>query len=258
MLRKIFSPHALLLVAIFVASLTYNLLDAPLSEPSFWATASLAFVLFCAILLVFGPRNLKEANHGLTLIMKGRYGEALALLERAEKRWIRIATVRHNRAIALLGLWRLDEAHALLSAILKRPLAGERSLHMLTKPELALAHALMGEAEAAREIIATSPSAPVLLLTSAVLAVREGRYDEVETLLGGREIVNLSGYHRALADALVDWSRLETGKRPAPTNHRETLFGADGPGTLPTHWPELLAAIDRLGAERNAPAQSSA
>lgn len=258
MIRKLFSPQWVLLAAIFVMAWTFNVVDEPLTDPRFQASAFLAGMLFCAIVLVFGQRNLKTANEGVALIQQGRHAEALALYEQLEKRWVRVATVRNNRSHALLGLWRIDEAHALQSAILERPLAGERTLHFLTRPEFALTCALMGDAEPAREIIRTSASTPVLLLASAVLSIRDGRFEEVDSLLGGREIVNLSGYHRALADALLDWSRLETGKRTSPTDHRNRLFGADGAGTLPPHWPELLATIDRLQSQNRPPAAAGA
>lgn len=145
----------------------------------------------------------------------------------------------------------------------------------MARPEFALTNALMGHVEYASQIVAaTMPSpSPSLHLASAVVAAREGRFGEaqtildgvalqegrhgeVETLMGPSGTVNFGSYQRAFVEALRDWSRLELGKTPSPVDHRVQLFGDGGPGSLPKHWPELVAAMDRLaleGAQATAP-----
>ena len=153
-----------------------------------------------------------------------------------------------NRAAALLALWRLDEARALLHPLVQKPHSEQKPLMFVARPALALCTALLGDRTAAIREIALQPEAPLSLLAGAVLAIRGGEFEKARRLLERNELDELAGTQRALTEALQAWcvARLTGEHRPISVVR---LLGEAGPDALRRAWPEF---VDWLELERAA------
>ena len=113
----------------------------------------------------------------------------------------------------------------------------------LARPALALCTALLGDLPAARGEIALEPDAPLSLLASAVLAIRDGELEEARRVLERNELDQLAGTQRGFAEALHAWcvARL-TGETRAISAVK--IFGEAGPEALRRAWPEFVGWLE--------------
>jgi tetratricopeptide (TPR) repeat protein len=209
------------------------------------------FAVFLSVFVLFFSWA-RAANRfsveGNSLLAQGRFVEAIAMFERAAKLARRSNVVPYYRGVALMCLWRIDEADASFEEAAAQRLS-TADLTKLLFPSRSLSAALAGRVDVARSRIDEAErmgagNTAEALLARAVLHARAGEWAEARVLLQRYEVKLLGGPIRGLADALYAWcvERL-TGELRAVD--RVALQGEAGPDGLKKVWPELVAFVDR-------------
>lgn len=215
---------------------------------SWFPFASFAVFLSVFVLLFSWARAANRLSvEGNSLLSQGRFVEAIAMFERAAKLARRSNVIPYYRGVALMCLWRLDEAEqSFAEAAAQRFVAAD--LTKLLYPSRSLAAALNGRTDEARARIAEAErlgagNTAEVTLARAVLHARAGEWAAARGLLQRYEVKLLGGPMRGLADALYAWcvERL-TGELRAVD--RVGLQGEAGPDGLKKVWPELVAFVD--------------
>lgn len=209
------------------------------------------FAVFLAVFVLFLSWA-RAANRlsveGNSFLSQGRFVDAIAMFERAAKLARRSNVIPYYRGIALMCLWRVEEAdRSFAESAAQRVVAAD--LTKLLYPSRSLSAALLGREADARarlgdaERVGAGTTAEALL-ARAVMAVRAQRWDEAQGLLQRYEVKLLGGPTRGLADALYAWcvEQLTGDLRPVD---RVGLLGETGPEALRKLWPELWAFVER-------------
>lgn len=209
------------------------------------------FAVFLAVFVLFLSWA-RAANRlsveGNSFLAQGRFVDAIGMFERAAKLARRSNVIPYYRGIALLCLWRVEEAErAFAEAAGQRVVAAD--LTKLLHPSRSLAAALLGREAEARVRLAEAErvgagSTAEVLLARAVLAGRAQRWDEARGLLQRYEVKLLGGPVRGLADALYAWCVEQLTGELRPVD-RVGLLGETGPEALERLWPELWAFVER-------------
>lgn len=214
--------------------------------------ALLIFLLIAALslgqMLRDRARLQRDSAKLVALISAHRHAEALQLLEALPRRFRNVGAARLQRGSAQLALWQPREAKSNLEAVFRRPKLSERPLRVIALPDLALACALLDARAEAQPLLDAAPKDPKIVLSRAIFAARDGRFEDVRTELARREAYQLVGVHRALSEVLLAWSEAQLEGAATQQINPVMLWSEGGPDQLRECWPELLVAIDRLGA----------
>lgn len=189
-------------------------------------------------------RNQRAFTEGTARLQQGRCNEALGIFDTLDGAWPPVPMLPVQRGLALLGLWRLEELRRTYEPLVSRPGRVQALFIFLTRPRLALACALLGDATRARELVDQQPSDPTSLLAAAVLALREKHPREACALLERKAIYQLAGPERGLRDALHAWGAHQLTGQIRHVN-RVAIWGEGGPEELARAWPEFMAALER-------------
>lgn len=214
------------------------------------------FVLPIVAFLVFTVRRstdgAKENNRAVSLLSEGRYVEAIAAFERADKR-LRSPLPRYNIGNASVWLWRLDDANRLLEKATST-LAG-KPLRIMVVPTLAFIAAIKNDR--ARSVLVDKEvesfaltRAPMVQLSRAAWLAREGRWGDVQATLSMDVTRRLGGPARCVADALRAWALAESGQPVPPIVDPVGIFGETGPDALRKWWPEFADFLVKVGQPR--------
>ncbi len=189
----------------------------------------------------------RVSRESLNLIQQGRFKEAVDKLNAAPRHGLMATMTRYYRGTALLHLWHLDDAERDLLFVAKTRFRSH-DLSYLAPPLLALTSALQGRADAARKWIEKARTegngaSGNCVLAKAVIAARNGDWQEARALLQRYEIKLLGGPLRGLADGLYVWCIEKlTGERRHVD--RVAVFGEGGTDSLRKYWPELTAFLE--------------
>jgi hypothetical protein len=205
------------------------------------------FVPIFVFVFLRARRGVGLVNEGVALLSQGRPLAALERFEQARPRLSRNPIVPFNIAAANLALWR--------TAAAEREYAGMNKLYWIgpgLKPMAESARFLIAALEGRRDDATrwleglrgtASESSATVLLGQSVLAARDGRWQDVQTLLDRYEVKALGGTLRGLSDALLAWADAQGGSPSRRPFDRVALFGEAGSDALAPVWPELVAFV---------------
>ncbi|MBL8954871.1 MAG: hypothetical protein JNK82_29100 [Myxococcaceae bacterium] len=198
------------------------------------------FVIFFGMVLE-QRRGVEKINDAYSVMCEGRVLESLAALEQLAPQMSSPAPLFYIGHAQLL-LWRVGDAVTRFEQFAARTgaLNGVPGGAKLVAPSVALAHALLGNREAAARWLEKTPGPPMAKLAELVLACRAGDLPLAAKLLATHDALfdQLGGPHRALWQALMMYARVPGGRVDAVR-----LFRESSPDALKPVWPELHAFV---------------
>lgn len=208
----------------------------------------LSLAVFVVIWVFFYRRVSRGAqinNQGLMQLGEGRLSEALKNFETSSRLMRLNPMPRLNVGVALVYLWRLDEAEVALRKAIGGFQGG--ALRVVALPTLAFVAAMRGDLKALEQY-GTDIAAMKLegnALWAVSLAIRAARQQNWSALLQTLTLARtrpLGGPARAVADALRAWATEQTtGVRSSVD--AVGVFGETGPQALERWWPEFAQFV---------------
>lgn len=237
------------LLVIFFASYVFAERWAP--QGAQWLIVVPVFFITFIVILARQRRGFEEINDAYAVMCEGRIVESLATFEAIKQRLNHAAPLFYVGHAQLL-LWRVADAAATFEQFVKRSgaLSGVPGGERLVAPSVALAHALLGNAQAAEVWLEKCPGPPTARLAELVLACRAGDRATAARLLQQHDAVldQLGGTHRALCEALTAFVGVPGGRVDATRLFRESSVG-----TLKPVWPELHTfVLSEIETEKSA------
>jgi hypothetical protein len=211
-----------------------------------WMPLIVGVAVFPVLLIVL-RRGYREHNEIRPLLEEGRVLEALSRYEAVRGRMSNPVPLM-NIGLCQLLLWRTNDAVQNLELFAKRS-SGVFAVpggDKVVASQIALAHALLGNAQACRTWAAKSPRTAIATLSSIVLEARAQNWAEAERLLRANDVVldQLGGVLRAFTETVAAYVASKTGGRTGRVDPVR-MFRESSVESLKPLWPELYDFIVR-------------